>query len=64
MTLKVAQWELGPDALVIKADMSQATEFVTAMDEFKQSVGRIAARKGRLESSAGTGREETWRRIH
>ena len=51
-TLKTAQKELGPDALVIKADMSRVPEITTAMDQIKQKHGRIDA----LFVNAGIGR--------
>jgi NAD(P)-dependent dehydrogenase (short-subunit alcohol dehydrogenase family) len=51
-TLKAAQKELGPDALVIKADMSRVPEITTAMDQIKKKFGRIDA----LFVNAGIGR--------
>jgi len=51
-TLKTAQKELGPDALVIKADMSRVPEITAAMDQIKQKHGRIDA----LFVNAGIGR--------
>lgn len=40
-TLKAAQKELGPDALVIKADFSRVPEIGAAMDRIKERFGRI-----------------------
>ena len=51
-TLKAAQKELGPDALVIKADMSKVGEIASAMDQVKQKFGRIDA----LFVNAGLGK--------
>ena len=51
-TLKTAQKELGPDALVIKADMSRVPEITAAMDQIKKKFGRIDA----LFVNAGIGR--------
>jgi NAD(P)-dependent dehydrogenase (short-subunit alcohol dehydrogenase family) len=51
-TLKVAQKELGPDALVIKADMSKVAEIASAMDQIKRKFGRIDA----LFVNAGIGK--------
>jgi NAD(P)-dependent dehydrogenase (short-subunit alcohol dehydrogenase family) len=51
-TLKAAQTELGPDALVIKADVSRVPEIAAAMDEIKRKFGRIDA----LFANAGIGR--------
>jgi len=51
-TLKAAQKELGPDALVIKADMSRVPEIAAAMDQIKKKFGRIDA----LFVNAGIGR--------
>jgi NAD(P)-dependent dehydrogenase (short-subunit alcohol dehydrogenase family) len=51
-TLKVAQTELGPDALVIKADVSRVPEIAAAMDEINRKFGRIDA----LFANAGIGR--------
>jgi NAD(P)-dependent dehydrogenase (short-subunit alcohol dehydrogenase family) len=51
-TLKVAQTELGPDALVIKADVSRVPEIAVAMDEINRKFGRIDA----LFANAGIGR--------
>ena len=52
ITLKAAQRELGPDALVIKADVSRVPEITTAMDQIKKKFGRIDA----LFVNAGIGR--------
>jgi NAD(P)-dependent dehydrogenase (short-subunit alcohol dehydrogenase family) len=51
-TLKAAQRELGPEALVLKADMSKITEIAAAMDQIKSKFGRIDA----LFVNAGVGR--------
>lgn len=51
-TLKAAQKELGPDALVIKADMSKVAEIASAMDQIKKKFGRIDA----LFVNAGIGK--------
>ena len=51
-TLKAAQRELGPDTLVIKADMSRVPEITTAMDQIKRKFARIDA----LFVNAGIGR--------
>jgi NAD(P)-dependent dehydrogenase (short-subunit alcohol dehydrogenase family) len=51
-TLKAAQKELGPDALVIKADMSRVSEIASAMGQIKEKFGRIDA----LFVNAGIGR--------
>jgi NAD(P)-dependent dehydrogenase (short-subunit alcohol dehydrogenase family) len=51
-TLKTAQKELGPDALVIKADMSRIPEIETSMSRIKERFGRIDA----LFVNAGIGR--------
>src|SRR6059036_2613532 len=51
-TLKAAQKELGPDALVIKADMSRVSEITAAMDQIKKKFNRIDA----LFVNAGIGR--------
>ena len=51
-TLKAAQKELGPDALVIKADMSKVAEIASAMDQVKKKFGRIDA----LFVNAGIGK--------
>ena len=51
-TLKAAQKELGPGALVIKADMSRVQEITTAMEQIKKTFGRIDA----LFVNAGIGR--------
>ncbi len=51
-TLRAAQKELGPDVLVIKADMSRVPEITTAMDQVKRKFGRIDA----LFVNAGIGR--------
>jgi NAD(P)-dependent dehydrogenase (short-subunit alcohol dehydrogenase family) len=51
-TLKSAQKELGPDALVIKADMSKVAEIASAMAQVKQKFGRIDA----LFVNAGIGK--------
>ena len=51
-TLKAAQEELGPDALVIKADMSRLPEIASAMTRIKERFGRIDA----LFVNAGIGR--------
>ena len=42
-TLKAAQKELGPEALVIKADASRVTEIAAAMTRIKEKFGRIDA---------------------
>src|SRR5207247_11024869 len=42
-TLKTAQKELGPDALVIKSDVSRVPEIASAMEQIKQKYGRIDA---------------------
>jgi len=42
-TLRVAQNELGPDALVIKADMSRVADIASAMERIRQKFGRIDA---------------------
>ncbi len=52
VTLKAAQKELGPDALVIKADMSRVPEIAAAMDQIKKKFGRIDT----LFVNAGIGR--------
>src|SRR5438093_3134230 len=51
-TLKAAQKELGPDVLVIKADMSRVPEIAAAMARIKDRFGRIDA----LFVNAGIGR--------
>jgi NAD(P)-dependent dehydrogenase (short-subunit alcohol dehydrogenase family) len=51
-TLQAAQKELGPDVLVIKADMSKVPEIKTAMDRIRQRFGRIDA----LFVNAGIGK--------
>src|SRR5881409_1883254 len=51
-TLKAAQKELGPDVLVIKADMSRVPEIAAAMTRIKERFGRIDA----LFVNAGIGR--------
>jgi len=51
-TLKSAQKELGPDALVIKADMSKIPEIQAAMNQVRSKFGRIDA----LFVNAGIGR--------
>jgi len=52
LTLKAAQRELGPEALVIKADMSRVPEIVSAMERIGKAFGRIDA----LFVNAGIGR--------
>ncbi len=42
-TLQAAQKELGPEALVIKADMSQVSEITRAMDQIRKRFDRIDA---------------------
>ena len=42
-TLKTAQKELGPDALVLKADMSRVPEIAGAMERIRTRFGRIDA---------------------
>lgn len=51
-TLKAAQKELGPEALVIQADMSKVKEIASAMDQVRQKFGRIDA----LFVNAGLGK--------
>jgi len=51
-TLEAAQKELGPDVLVIKADMSRVSEIAAAMSRIKERFGRIDA----LFVNAGIGR--------
>jgi NAD(P)-dependent dehydrogenase (short-subunit alcohol dehydrogenase family) len=51
-SLKATQTELGPDALVIKADVSRVPEITAAMEEIKRKFGRIDA----LFANAGIGR--------
>jgi NAD(P)-dependent dehydrogenase (short-subunit alcohol dehydrogenase family) len=51
-TLKAAQKELGPDALVIKADVSRVPEITAAMEQIKKRFGRIDT----LFVNAGIGR--------
>src|SRR6266540_4239387 len=51
-TLKTAQKELGPEALVIKADVSRVPEITAAMDQIRKRYGRIDA----LFVNAGIGR--------
>src|SRR3989454_3896103 len=51
-TLKAAQNELGPEALVIKADVSRVPEITASMDQIKKKFGRIDA----LFVNAGIGR--------
>jgi len=51
-TLKAAQKELGPDVLVIKADMSRVPEIAAAMARIKDRFGRIDA----MFVNAGIGR--------
>src|SRR3989449_2228173 len=51
-TLKAAQKELGPDVLVIKADMSRLPEIASAMTRIKERFGRIDA----LFVNAGIGK--------
>ena len=42
-TLKAAQEELGPEALVIRADMSRVPEIAAAMDQIRKKFDRIDA---------------------
>lgn len=42
-TLNAAQQELGPEALVLKVDMSRVQEIVAAMSRIKETLGRIDA---------------------
>jgi NAD(P)-dependent dehydrogenase (short-subunit alcohol dehydrogenase family) len=42
-TLQAAQKELGPETLVIKADMSQVSEITRAMDQIRKRFDRIDA---------------------
>ena len=42
-TLKAAQSELGPNVLVIKADVSRVSEITAAMDTIQRELGRIDA---------------------
>jgi NAD(P)-dependent dehydrogenase (short-subunit alcohol dehydrogenase family) len=51
-TLKAAQRELGPEALVLKADMSKIAEIESAMAKVKSKFGRIDA----LFVNAGIGK--------
>jgi NAD(P)-dependent dehydrogenase (short-subunit alcohol dehydrogenase family) len=51
-TLEAAQKELGPEALVIKADMSRVSEIAAAMEKIRKKLGRIDA----LFVNAGIGR--------
>jgi NAD(P)-dependent dehydrogenase (short-subunit alcohol dehydrogenase family) len=51
-TLKAAQKELGPDVLVIKADMSRVSEIESAMGRVRERFGRIDA----LFVNAGIGK--------
>ena len=51
-TLRVAQQELGPEALVIKADMSRLPEIASAMEQIRHRFDRIDA----LFVNAGIGR--------
>src|SRR5262249_44821514 len=51
-TLKRAQNELGPDALVIQADMSRLSEIEAAMEQVRRKFGRIDV----LFVNAGVGR--------
>jgi NAD(P)-dependent dehydrogenase (short-subunit alcohol dehydrogenase family) len=51
-TLKAAQKELGPDALVLKADMSKVSEISVAVDQIRARFGRIDA----LFVNAGIGK--------
>ena len=51
-TLKAAEAELGPNALVIKADASRVPEIAAAIDQIKRKFGRIDA----LFANAGIGR--------
>jgi NAD(P)-dependent dehydrogenase (short-subunit alcohol dehydrogenase family) len=51
-TLKSAQKELGPEALVIKADMSKVAEIESAMGKVRSKFGRIDA----LFVNAGIGK--------
>ncbi len=51
-TLKAAQEELGPEALVIRADMSRVPEIAAAMDQIRKKFDRIDA----LFVNAGIGR--------
>jgi len=51
-TLQAAQQELGPEALVIKADMSRLPEITSAMEQIRLRFGRIDA----LFVNAGIGR--------
>ncbi len=51
-TLKLAQRELGPGALVIKADMSRVAEITQAMKQVKERFGHVDA----LFVNAGIGR--------
>jgi len=52
VTLKAAQKELGPETLVIKADVSRVPEITAAMEQIKRKFGRIDA----LFVNAGIGR--------
>jgi NAD(P)-dependent dehydrogenase (short-subunit alcohol dehydrogenase family) len=51
-TLEAAHKELGPDSLVIKADVSRVPDIAAAMDEIKGRFGRIDA----LFANAGIGK--------
>src|SRR6185436_731235 len=51
-TLKAAQKTLGPEALVIKADMARVAEIQSAMDQIGKKFGRIDA----LFVNAGIGK--------
>ena len=51
-TLEAAHKELGPDSLVIKADVSRVLDIAAAMDEIKRRFGRIDA----LFANAGIGK--------
>ena len=42
-TLKAARKELGPEALVMKADVSRVREIAAAMDQIRERFGRIDA---------------------
>jgi NAD(P)-dependent dehydrogenase (short-subunit alcohol dehydrogenase family) len=51
-TLNAAQKELGPEVLVVKADMSRVSEIAASMAQIKERFGRIDA----LFVNAGVGR--------
>jgi NAD(P)-dependent dehydrogenase (short-subunit alcohol dehydrogenase family) len=51
-TLKAAQKELGPEALVLRADAAKIAEIAAAMDQIRSKFGRIDA----LFVNAGIGR--------